>query len=189
MKLPVAVTRIAALAGLAGALLASGAAEATLVGTWAGRWYYSPDVVWTVPPTQSSYQMDIVITADTRNADGTDTLLGHADFYFPDNVLSQGPDAWVSATKNGFSLQFNNVADYDYQATLNAAGNEMLGIWYPSFTSPTPPTSPPGCTPENVRAAYCGGFDLHYQPASVPEPAALGMLGLGLAGLAARRRR
>ena len=183
-----ATLRTAALLLAASALLPLASAEASMVGTWEGRWYYSPEVVWKVPPPQSSYQMDIVITAETVHADGTESLLGHVDFYFPDNVLSQGPDTWLAATKNGFAVQFTNVANYDYQATLNFAGNEMLGLWYPSAVPPVPGVEP-GCTPANVVGAYCGGFDLHYQPASVPEPAALGLLGVGLAGLLVRRRR
>ena len=188
MKRSVTLLRLAALAGVVSCLVLSTAAHASMIGTWEGRWYYSPTVVWKVPPPQSSYQMDLVITADVTNPDGTESLAGYMDFYFPDNVLSQGPSPFVSGTKNGFSLQFIDVAHYDYQASLNFTGDEMLGTWYPSVFSP-PSGVPSGCTPQNVQDAYCGGFDLHFQPARVPEPAGLGMLGLGLAGLVVRRRR
>lgn len=180
--------RVAAAAGLLVGLAATTSVDAGMIGTWEGRWYYSPDVVWKVPPSQSSYQMTLVVTADTKNPDGTESLTGYMNFYYPDNVLSQGPDPFVSGTKNGFSLQFIDVAHYDYQSTLNLKGDEMIGLWYPSFLSP-PTGVQPGCTPENVLGAYCGGFDLHFQPASVPEPAGAGVLSVGLAVLFARRRR
>ena len=188
MKRSVTMLLLAALGGVLSCLAASTAAQASMIGTWQGRWYYSPTVVWKVPPPQSSYQMDLVITADVTNPDGTESLAGYMDFYFPDNVLSQGPSPLVSGTKNGFSLQFIDVAHYDYQASLNFTGDEMLGTWYPSVFNP-PSGVPSGCTPQNVQDAYCGGFDLRFQPARVPEPAGLGTLGLGLAGLVVRRRR
>jgi PEP-CTERM motif len=185
---PMTLIRVAIRAAAAAALMTASAANASMIGTWSGRWYYSDEVVWKVPPSQSSFQMDLVITGDTHHADGTDTLVGHADFYFPDNVLSEGPVAWDTGTKNGFSVAFSNIAHYDYTATLNFKGDEMLGIWFPSYASP-PGGVTPGCTAENVKDAYCGGFELHFQPAQVPEPASVGLLGLGLAGFLVRRRR
>ena len=188
MKIFLTRLHLAALAGLLFGFVATTTAHASMIGTWAGRWYYSPEVNWKVPPSQSSFQMDMVITADEKNPDGTESLMGYMDFYYPDNILSQGPDSFVSGTKNGFSLQFIDVAHYDYQSTLNLTGDEMVGTWYPSVLSP-PDGVPSGCTPENVVDAYCGGFDLRFQPAQVPEPVGLGLLGLGLAGLVVRRRR
>lgn len=181
-------TTIAIRAAAVAALATASAANASMIGTWAGRWYYSDEVVWKVPPSQSSYQMDLVITGDTHHSDGTDTLVGHADFYFPDNVLFEGPVAWDTGTKNGFGLSFANIANYDYTATLNFKGDEMLGVWFPSFSSPTPPAQP-GCTAENVKDAYCGGFELHFTPATVPAPAPLALLGLGIGWCAVRRSR
>ena len=118
---------VGVIVGLATCTAAS--ASTSMVGTWEGRWYYSDSVVWLVPPTQSSYQMDLVVTSETANLDGTSTLVGHMDFFYPDNVLSQGPNAWDVGTKNGFALSFTNVAHYDYNAVLNFAGNQMTGLW------------------------------------------------------------
>lgn len=159
-------------------------ADNSLLGTWTGDWYYAPQTIVTGP---REFSMDIVITGESAQPDGTTALLGHMDFYNGQGVLTQ-TNGWSTGTLSGFDVLLTNAQNYTYSAFIDVNAMTMLGDWYPT-AGLQPPGTDASCSTLDQQTGYCGGFELTHTATTVPEPAGLALLGVGLAGLAIRRRR
>jgi len=166
-------------------LIASASANASLIGDWQGSWWWYPSD----PTLKSTFSLDIVVSSETLNADGTTSLGGYMTYGLYGGG-THAPISWGQATRGAGSVVFTNVDGYDWSAFVNHSDTGMIGAWYPS-KGRTNLGDPLVCDALNISLGSCGGFEVAKVPgsSSVPEPATLGLMGMGIAALGAMRKR